>query len=177
MKISHDAATDLLTIRFREAAVASRRSVAGLTAEYDAGGLLLGIEVPQASTRLGDLATVQAVVLAGLGPPVSQGKPPSTRVAPHIVLDERGVAWVDATNVKVIEVVLDRLGGWDADQIHAEHPHLSLSQIHAALSYYHDHKEQFDAEIARQAQEYQELRAQQLNSPIRQKLRALGKLP
>jgi hypothetical protein len=27
---------------------------------------------------------------------------------PHIRLDARGVAWIDDTNVKVIEVVLDR---------------------------------------------------------------------
>lgn len=27
----------------------------------------------------------------------------------HIYLDDRGVAWIDDTNVKVIEVVLDRL--------------------------------------------------------------------
>ena len=30
--------------------------------------------------------------------------------APHIKRDDRGVAWIDETNVKVIEVVLDRLG-------------------------------------------------------------------
>ena len=29
--------------------------------------------------------------------------------APHIKRDDRGVAWIDETNVKVIEVVLDRL--------------------------------------------------------------------
>ena len=37
----------------------------------------------------------------------------ATRTAtpmPHIWLDERGRAWIDETNVKVIEVVLDTLG-------------------------------------------------------------------
>ena len=39
---------------------------------------------------------------------------------PHIWLDERGRAWIDDTNVKVIEVVLDKLGpeGWTPDQIY-----------------------------------------------------------
>src|SRR5262249_594364 len=75
--------------------------------------------------------------------------------------------------------VLDMIGyGWTAEQIHEGHDrYLSLAQIHAALSYYYDHKAEYDAEIERQNREYEELRAQNLNSPIRQKLRALGKIP
>jgi hypothetical protein len=30
-----------------------------------------------------------------------------------------------------------RAYGWDAEEIHAAHPHLSLAHIHAALSYYY----------------------------------------
>jgi uncharacterized protein (DUF433 family) len=97
----------------------------------------------------------------------------------HILLDERGRGWIDATNVKVIEVVLDKIGyGWAPDEIFTQHNgYLSLAQIHAAFSYYYDHKEEYDAEIERQNREYEALRAQNLDSPIRQKLRALGKLP
>jgi uncharacterized protein (DUF433 family) len=59
----------------------------------------------------------------------------------HIQRDERGVAWIADTNTKVIEVAMDQVAyGWDAKEIHAAHPHLSLAQIHAALSFYHDHK-------------------------------------
>ena len=99
---------------------------------------------------------------------------------PHIWLDERGYAWIDDRNVKVIEVVLDKLGyGWTADEIYEGHDHyLSLAQIHAAFAYYYDHKAEFDAEIERQHREYEELRAQSLvNDPIRAKLRAMGKIP
>jgi uncharacterized protein (DUF433 family) len=97
----------------------------------------------------------------------------------HIRLDERGRAWIDDTNVKVIEVVLDKLGyGLTPEQIFEEHyRRLSLAQIHAAFSYYYDYQAEFDAEIERQAQEVEALRAQNLDSPIRQKLRALGKIP
>jgi uncharacterized protein (DUF433 family) len=98
----------------------------------------------------------------------------------HIWLDESGRAWIDDTNVKVIEVVLDKLGyGMSPEEMLEEHYHrLSLAQIHAALSYYYDHQPEFDAEIARQEREYQELRAQSLvNDPIRAKLRAMGKIP
>jgi uncharacterized protein (DUF433 family) len=96
----------------------------------------------------------------------------------HILLDERGRGWIDDTNVKVIEVVLDKLAyGLTPDEIHREHPHLSLAQIYAAFCWYYDHKAEYDQEIARQEREAEELRAASLNSPLRQKLRALGKLP
>jgi uncharacterized protein (DUF433 family) len=96
----------------------------------------------------------------------------------HIYLDERGRGWIDDTNVKVIEVVLDKLGyGMSPEEMHAEFPHLSLAQIHAALGYYYDHQAEYDAEIERQRREYEAAWAANQNSPIRQKLRALGRIP
>ena len=44
-------------------------------------------------------------------------------LASHIVLDENGVAWIDDTNVKVIEVVLDKLA-------HGYRVHLSPTERH-----------------------------------------------
>ncbi len=99
---------------------------------------------------------------------------------PHIWLDEQGRAWIDDTNVKVIEVVLDKLGyGLTPDEIYEEYDRwFSLAQIHAAFTYYYDHQAEFDAEIERQHREYVELRAKSLiNDPIRAKLRAMGKIP
>ncbi len=53
----------------------------------------------------------------------------------HIELDERGVTWISGTKVKVIEVALDKLAhGSSPEDIHFQYPHLSLAQIHAALS-------------------------------------------
>jgi uncharacterized protein (DUF433 family) len=97
--------------------------------------------------------------------------------ATHIFLDEQGRAWIDDTNVKVIEVVLDKLGyGMSPEQIHAEYPDLSLAQIHAALAYYYDHQADFDAEIERQRKEYETLRAQNGDTPLHRRLRAVGKI-
>lgn len=96
----------------------------------------------------------------------------------HIHLDERGVAWIDDTNIKVVEVVLDRRAyGWSPEEIHAEHPGLSLAQIHAALSYYYDHQQAIDAYIEQQLKWVEDMAAQAGDSPVRQRLRALGKLP
>jgi uncharacterized protein (DUF433 family) len=91
----------------------------------------------------------------------------------HIHLDERGVAWIQGSATKVIEVVLDKLAyGWSAEEIHFQHPHLSLGQIHAALSYYHDHAQEMDAEIARQRREVEAMRGQAPGQPLRRELEA-----
>jgi uncharacterized protein (DUF433 family) len=96
----------------------------------------------------------------------------------HIQLDDKGVAWIDNTKVKVIEVVLDKLAhGSSPEEMHFQYPHLSLAQIHAALAYYYDHQAELDAEIQQRWQEVNDLAAQEANSPLRQRLRALGKLP
>ena len=85
---------------------------------------------------------------------------PTTTVATHIYLDERGRPWIEGTNTKVVEVVLDKVAyGWTPDQIHEQHPHLPLSKIHAAFSYYYDHKDEIDAEIQRQQREVDAMRA------------------
>jgi len=97
----------------------------------------------------------------------------------HVWLDERGVAWLDDTNVKVIEVALERLAhGSSPEEIYDQHRgYLSFAQIHAALTYYYDHQAVMDAEIDRQLAEFDQQRAASLSSPGRQRLRALGKLP
>lgn len=94
----------------------------------------------------------------------------------HIVLDERGAAWIDEKNVKVIEVVLDHLSyGWSADAIHDQHPHLSLAEIHSALAYYYDHAQDFEAQIVRQESELKALREAGGESALQRRLRALAK--
>jgi uncharacterized protein (DUF433 family) len=89
----------------------------------------------------------------------------------HIVEDESGVAWIKDSNTKVIEVILDREAyGWSAEEIHFQHPRLSLAQIHAALAYYYDHQAQLDAEITRRLSEVEELRRSTPFPPLAQRL-------
>lgn len=101
-----------------------------------------------------------------------------TVTSSHIWLDDRGVAWIDDTNVKVIEIALDQIAnGWTAEEIQRQDPHMSMAQVHAALAYYYDHKQAFDEEIEREVREVEELRAQAGESPFVRRMRALGKLP
>jgi uncharacterized protein (DUF433 family) len=94
----------------------------------------------------------------------------------HIARDERGVAWIDGKNVKVIEVVLDHLAyGWSAEAIHEQQPQLSLAEIHSALAFYYDHPAEFDDQIARQEKELAPLRATIGESALQYRLRNLTK--
>lgn len=96
-------------------------------------------------------------------------------IATHIHIDEHGVAWIDNTKVKVIEVVIDKLAhGSSAEEIHFQYPHLSLAQVHAALAYYYDHQTELDTEIQRRWQEVSALAIQERESPLRTRLRLLG---
>jgi uncharacterized protein (DUF433 family) len=99
-------------------------------------------------------------------------------IYPHIDVSHAGVPYITGTQTKVVEVVLDRLAyHWDADEIHRQHPHLSLAQIHSALAYYYDHQTEMDSEIDAQLRRIAAIRASLGESPIRLKLKAVGRLP
>jgi uncharacterized protein (DUF433 family) len=93
---------------------------------------------------------------------------------PHIRFDEQGRPWVDDTNVKVIEIVLDHLAyGWSAETVQENHPHLSLAQVYAALAWYYDHQQEMDGEIERQRERLGVLHDEAQASPLAR--RALGR--
>ncbi len=92
---------------------------------------------------------------------------------PHIHIDERGRPWIDDTNVKVIEIVLDHLAhGWNAESIQENHPGLSLAQVYAALAWYYDHQAEMDAEIELLGHRLRELRAGAVPSALERRLAA-----
>jgi uncharacterized protein (DUF433 family) len=67
-----------------------------------------------------------------------------------ISVDERGVAWIGGTGIKVKEVVIDKtIWGMTPEEMLVAHPHWSLPQIYAALSYYYDHQAEVDEQIER----------------------------
>ncbi len=93
----------------------------------------------------------------------------------HIVEDEKGIAWIKDSKIKVIEVILDRQAyGWSAEEIHFQHPHLSLAQIHAALAYYYDHQSQLDTDISRRLSEVDDLRRSSPTPPLVRRLEERG---
>jgi uncharacterized protein (DUF433 family) len=95
----------------------------------------------------------------------------ATATLSQIEVDERGVARIAGTTIKVIEIALDKLAhGSSPEEMHFQYPHLSLAQIHAPLAYYYDHQLELDAEIQRRWFEVNELAARAAHSPLRQRL-------
>ncbi len=89
----------------------------------------------------------------------------------RIEFDEHGVAWIAGANTKVVEVVLDKIAyGWSPEEIHFQHSHLSLAQIHAALAYYYDNQQEVDAEIERRYENGEELSRRSSDPRLRGKL-------
>lgn len=97
----------------------------------------------------------------------------------HIWLDDRGVAWIDNTNVKVIEVAAEwRYARRSPEEMVYQHDGSpNLAQTFGALAYYMDHQADFDAEMDRIDREYERLWAENRDSPLHRKLRAMGKIP
>ena len=90
----------------------------------------------------------------------------------HVVLDENKVPVIAGTRTKVIEIVLDKMAyGWSAEEIHYQHPHLSLGQIHSALAYYWDHQAELDADIQHRFEYVEKLRQAAKPTPLQIKLR------
>lgn len=91
----------------------------------------------------------------------------------HIVLDDAGVPRIASTTMKVIELVLERSAyGWSPEELHFQHPYLSLGQIHSALAYYWDHQDELEQDIARRRARVEELRRTTPPVPLVARLKA-----
>lgn len=92
----------------------------------------------------------------------------------HIDVDAEGMAWIGGTKVKVVEVVLDKLAhGWSPEEIHFQHPGLSLAQVHGALTYYYENQAALDAEIARRTLAGEQMAREASDPGFRQRIRQL----
>lgn len=91
--------------------------------------------------------------------------------ATQIELDSQGIAWVGGTKVKVTEIVLDKIAyGWSPEEIHFQHPDLSLAQIHGALTFYYENQSHLDEQIRQGLGEAGRLADQVSDAAFRRKL-------
>lgn len=92
----------------------------------------------------------------------------------HIVLDDQGIPVIAGANTKVVELAEELYSyGWSPTEMHFQHPHLSLGQIHSALAYYWDHRQEIEADMERRFQEAEGFRRAAEGSPSQEKLRRL----
>jgi uncharacterized protein (DUF433 family) len=95
----------------------------------------------------------------------------------HIRLDENDVPYIAGTTMKVIELVLaQRAYGWSPEELHFQHPYLSMSQIYSALAYYWENKETLDADMERRLAYVEQARQEAGPSPLTKRLRERGLL-
>jgi uncharacterized protein (DUF433 family) len=89
----------------------------------------------------------------------------------HISLDDRGVAYIAGTRIKVSHIAIER-NVWkrSPEAIQADFPHLTLSQIYAAFAYYCDHQAEIDEQIAEGDRYVEQMRAQYPNPLTREEL-------
>ncbi|MBI3152273.1 MAG: DUF433 domain-containing protein [Chloroflexi bacterium] len=85
----------------------------------------------------------------------------------HIVINEARIPMISGTTMKVIELVLAQAAyGWSAEELHIQFPHLSLGQIHSALAYYWDHREELESDIEGRIQKAEKIRNSTPVSPL-----------
>jgi uncharacterized protein (DUF433 family) len=91
---------------------------------------------------------------------------------PHIEKPADGPARLERLpRIRVAQIVADHVGnGWSAEEILRQYPHLLAAEVHAALGYYYDHREELEAELAA---ELDAAEAARPTSPLRRKLLAL----
>ncbi|HWE38851.1 MAG TPA: DUF433 domain-containing protein [Isosphaeraceae bacterium] len=81
----------------------------------------------------------------GVRPGYCGGKP---HVLGHRIKVKHVAAWHERQGLSPAEIV-------------AQHPTITLAQVHAALAYFYDHRAEIEAEIAEEERLYDELRAKQ----------------
>jgi len=60
----------------------------------------------------------------------------------------KGSPIITGTRIRVMDIIIEyEYLGNSPDEIVNAHPHLGLSQVHDALSYYYEHREELDQEI------------------------------
>lgn len=82
-----------------------------------------------------------------------------TRYA-QITLDVDRVPHIAGTTMKVVGLVVEQQAyGWSPEELHSQHPDLTLGQIHSALAYYWDHRAELDRDNRRRLERVEGLRA------------------
>ena len=82
---------------------------------------------------------------------VEQALRKETTSHPYVVINKdvcNGNPIIEGTRTRVIDIAIEyEVLGRSPDEIIRSHPHVSLYQIHDALSYYYEHRDALDQKI------------------------------
>ncbi len=76
---------------------------------------------------------------------------PAKTVYSHVTKEagiRGGRACIDDTRIAVVDIVAMLTQGKSAEQMLLAYPSLNLAQVHAAISYYYENKDEIEAELA-----------------------------
>jgi hypothetical protein len=77
---------------------------------------------------------------------------------------ERPARLARLPRIRVAQIVMDYLAhGWTAEDVCRQYPHLMPAEVHAAMTYYYDHRAEVDAEIR---EELDAVRAARTAAPV-----------
>jgi len=93
---------------------------------------------------------------------------------PHIVKQVGSAAHLEShPRTRVAMIVMDYLGrGLAPEEIVSHYPYLTLAEVHSAMTYYHDHPDEIDAEIQAELDQLKDSADANSRSIIWQKLKA-----
>ncbi|MGH7139321.1 MAG: DUF433 domain-containing protein [Pirellulales bacterium] len=72
---------------------------------------------------------------------------------------------IDGTRMTVNQIVMLHKRGLSAEEIVAQYPRRTMSEIYTVLAWYHANKDEFDKELAAEAVEQERLRRQYSAAP------------
>lgn len=93
---------------------------------------------------------------------MASGKTGRTKLKHPYITRKRGVCGgkpiIRGTRIKVSQIVIEyeRLG-WTPDEIVQAHPHLTLAQVHDALSYYYENVDEIERQIREEQRVIEEI--------------------
>jgi uncharacterized protein (DUF433 family) len=91
----------------------------------------------------------------------------------HVVLAAHGQAIIADSGMKVKQLVAEHLNwGWSPEELHFQHPHLTLGEVYSALAYYWDHRAEINQTIEEDGEYVRHLRAHTPDSPLTMRLRS-----
>ncbi len=91
----------------------------------------------------------------------------------HIYLSDNGIAFIENTNSKVIEIVIEHIAyGWSPEEIQFQHNYLTLGQIYSALAYYWDHFKEMNNELKDMGQKISVYKKNYASTLLQNKLKA-----
>lgn len=112
----------------------------------------------------------QTITMTQATPTTSQFTPTDHK---YVHLDANNVPIIVGASMKVVELIASVYAyGWSPEELHFQYPHLSMSQIHSALSYYWEHKAEIDADMERREEYAAKMQKEAGESPFAARLRA-----